>query len=193
MQRFNCKIEKPVGAREKLPAGAYIAQILGAKVIENDYGNQNLVLRFDVVEGEYKDFFQKDYDECAYEDKKWRGIYRLPIPKNESESEAWKARAFGNGIWAIEASNSGYHWDWDEKTLKGKLVGVLFRNKEWEMNGNYGWTTECGALACAEDVRTGKCKPLKDKPLDHAPQGFTQLGSASFPNVQPDDDDDPFL
>lgn len=198
MKKFNCKIERGYGERAKLPAGNYVAKILGAKEVTNDFGNTNLVIRFDIAEGEHKDFFQTDYDNAAGEDKKWRGIMRLPIPKDESEEEAWKARTFGNNIWAVEASNSGYYWDWDEKTLKGKMVGVRFRNKEWKMNGKTGWTTECGELAAVDDVRSDKLKQMKDKPLKEGsvPNGFTQLvGSSAFPaspNVSTDDDDVPF-
>lgn len=192
MKKFNCKIQRGFSEREKIPAGNYVAKILDAKEAENSAGNSNLVIRFDIAEGEYKDFFQRDYDNNPAEDKKWRGIMRLPIPKDESEGEAWKMRTFGNNIWAVEASNSGYRWDWDEKTLKGKLVGVMIRNKEWEMNGRNGWTTECGALAAVDEVRSGKLKQLKNKPLKNgSSNGFVDLGTGAFPeqpNVENDDE-----
>ena len=118
------------------------------------------------MEGQYKDFFAKDYKEQDREDKKWRGTYRLSEPKDDgSEKDGWTKRTFGNAIWSVEESNPGYHWDWNEVGLKEKIVGVLFRNREWEMNGNTGWTTECCALASVDDIRQGKYRQPKDKPL----------------------------
>ena len=86
-------------------------------------------------------------------------------------------------IFCIEESNAGYTWEWDERTLKGKIVGVLFRNREWEMDTDQGyktgWTTECCTFITADDVRNDKFKMPKDKPLPEkkAASTFKELGS----------------
>lgn len=181
MKAFNgYKAQKPGGAREILPAGGYVAKILNAEEKRYDWGDV-LLISFDISEGERTGFFNKDYQENANEDKKWRGTYRLPIPKDDgSERDGWTKNTFGGAMWAIEESNPGYAWDWDEKTLKGKTVGVLFRNKEWEMNGNTGWTTECCKLESADDIRNGKFRMPKDKPLKNK-----QSNASDFvPNVE---------
>ena len=55
------------------------------------------------------------------------------------------------------------------------MVGVLFRNFEWEMSdGRSGWSTECCTFVSVEDVRNGnyrqpKDRPLKNKPVNNAP------------------------
>lgn len=180
--------KKSAGARELLPAGGYVAKISDCEEIRYDWG---LVLKisFDIVEGEYTDFFKKDYKDQDREDKKWRGTFRLNVPKDDgSEKDDWAKRAFGNSIWSIEASNPGYHWDWDETKFKGKTVGVLFRNKEWEMNGNTGWTTECCALTSVDDIRQGKFKMPKDKPL----KALSGADSGNFSAPAPVNDDLPF-
>ena len=142
-----------------------MAKILNAEEVSYDWGSV-LLISFDIMEGQYKDFFAKDYKEQDREDKKWRGTYRLSEPKDDgSEKDGWTKRTFGNAIWSVEESNPGYHWDWNEVGLKEKIVGVLFRNREWEMNGNTGWTTECCALASVDDIRQGKYRQPKDKPL----------------------------
>ena len=165
MKAFNgLEIKKSVSASEPLPAGGYVAKILNAKVEEYSWG-EVLVISFDVAEGEYKDFFSKQYKENTREDKKWKGNFRLTVPNEGNQYFDSQKRAFGNAIWAIEESNTGYHWDWNEAALKGKMVGVLFRNYEWEMNGNSGWSTECCTFVSVEDVRTGNFKHPKDKPL----------------------------
>ena len=165
MKAFNgLEIKKSMSASDPLPAGGYVAKILNAKVEEYSWG-EVLVISFDVAEGEYKDFFSKQYKENTREDKKWKGNFRLTVPNEGNQYFDSQKRTFGNAIWAIEESNSGYHWDWNEAALKGKMVGVLFRNFEYDVDGNQGWSTECCTFVSVEDVRTGNFKQPKDKPL----------------------------
>lgn len=165
----NFEAKKASSGREILPAGAYVCEVKSVKIEEFDWGS-SLALAIDVIEGEYTGFFKRDFDNNDREDKKWRGIYKVSIPKDDgSKQDGWTKRTFGNFIWAVQESNSGYTWNWEEKTLKGKKLGVLFRNKEWEMDGRTGWTTEAAGSACIQDVRDGKVKMLKDKPLKNRP------------------------
>lgn len=166
MKAFNgLEIKKSVSASEPLPAGGYVAKILNAKVEEYSWG-EVLVISFDVAEGEYKDFFSKQYKENTREDKKWKGNFRLTVPNEGNQYFDSQKRTFGNAIWAIEESNPSFRWAWDENALKGKMVGVLFRNFEWAMDdGRSGWSTECCTFVSVEDVRTGNFKQPKDKPL----------------------------
>ena len=186
MKAFNgLEIKKSVSASEPLPAGGYVAKILNAKVEEYGWG-EVLVISFDVAEGEYKDFFSKQYKENTREDKKWKGNFRLTVPNEGNQYFDSQKRTFGNAIWAIEESNPGYHWDWNEAALKGKMVGGLFRNFEWEMNGNSGWSTECCTFVSVEDVRTGNFKQPKDKPLKNKAASQTATAS-SFAVIDNDD------
>ena len=166
MKAFNgLEIKKSVSASEPLPAGGYVAKILNAKVEEYSWG-EVLVISFDIAEGEYKDFFSKQYKENTREDKKWKGNFRLTVPQESNQYFDSQKRTFGNAIWAIEESNPSFRWAWDENALKGKMVGVLFRNFEWAMDdGRSGWSTECCTLVSVEDVRTGNFKQPKDKPI----------------------------
>ena len=66
------------------------------------------------------------------------------------------------------------------------MVGVLFRNFEWEMNGNSGWSTECCTFVSVEDVRTGNFKQPKDKPLKNKAASQTATAS-SFAVIDNDD------
>ena len=159
------EIKKSVSASEPLPAGGYVAKILNAKVEEYSWG-EVLVISFDIADGEYKDFFSKQYKENTREDKKWKGNFRLTVPNEGNQYFESQKRAFGNAIWAIEESNPSFRWACDENALNGKMVGVLFRNFEWSMDdGRSGWSTECCTFVSVEDVRTGNFKQPKDKPL----------------------------
>lgn len=184
MKKFSdVKAERSFSGRETLPAGGYVCDILSAKVESNDWG-ETLIIAHDVAEGDYKGIFKRDYDNNDREDKKWRGTFRLRLPKDDgTEQDGWKKRSLGNFIWAIEESNPGYTWNWDEKTLKGKKIGLLYRNKEWEYNGRSGWTTEAISSDSVDDIREGKFKIPKDKPLANKPvsveQTFEELDDSS--------------
>ena len=169
IKQYNGYEAKQSKSREVLPAGGYVAKIASAKIESYDWGDR-LVIAFDIAEGDYRGFFKQDYDSNPNEDKKWRGVIRFGIPADDgSDSDAWKKRQMNNLAGALEESNEGYVWDWDESKLKGKLLGVLFRNKEWEMNGRTGWTTEACATIDVKAIREDKFKTPKDKPLNNSP------------------------
>lgn len=189
MQSFNVEIKRSKGSSEPLPAGGYVAKIMNAEVINYSWGEQ-LVLSFDVSEGEHKGFFAEQYKANQSEDKRWKGNFRLTVPDEKNQYFESQLRAFGNAIACIEESNGGYHWDWNESGLKGKTIGVLFRNKEWEYNGSTGWTTECCTVVSADEIRSKKFKMPKDKPLKNRSAQQTQSAAAVFDEVL--DDDLPF-
>lgn len=177
------KFEKTGSGRETLPAGGYVCQILSAKVEENDWGS-TLVIAHDVCEGDYSGIFKRDYDNNDREDKKWRGIFRLRLPKDDgTEQDGWKKRTLGNTIWALEQSNPGFSFDWDEKKLKGKKIGLIYRNKEWEMGDRHGWTTEAGAADSINNIRENKFRPLKDKALP-----VREVAAPVFTEINDDDE-----
>ena len=187
MKAFNgLEIKKSVSASEPLPAGGYVAKILNAKVEEYSWG-EVLVISFDVAEGEYKDFFSKQYKENTREDKKWKGNFRLTVASEGNQYFDSQKRTFGNAIWAIEESNPSFRWAWDENALKGKMVGVLFRGREWEIEGRTGMTTEACTFVSVEDVRTNNFKMPKPKMLNKA---ATQTAPASNFTVLDDPDAD---
>ena len=88
---------------------------------------------------------------------------------------------------AIEDSNEGYTWDWDENTLVGLTAGLLFRNKEYDYEGRQGFWTEPFKFISADKVRTGDFKMPKDKLLPPKkkqaapPAGFTEITDDDVP------------
>ena len=92
----------------------------------------------------------------------------------------------------LEESNPGYHWDWDETKLRNLGVGMLVREREWEMDGNTGWSTECGTVTDVTAIREGKFKPLKDKPLKGKSTTTAPLTNPTPSDLIDDDEDIPF-
>lgn len=162
---FEAKITS--GGSEKLPVGGYICKILNPEVVTYSWGSV-LVLNIDVMGGEYKDFYANQYKANTNEDKKWKGTLRINLPKDDgSEKDGWTKNSFSNAIGCIEEANPGYHWNWDETSLKGKLIGVAVREEEWEKDGKSGWTNRpwrAIPVAAIEDCKINE-KWLAPKPL----------------------------
>ena len=179
-----------------LPAGGYVCKIQGAKIRTFDGKNgsfERLEVAVDIVEGEYKDHFRRDFDSQNTEDKKWRGVLRLYVPSGDgSDQDNWSAAKLKRFVNDVEDSNPGYHWDWEESKLKGKLVGLTFRREEWEYNGKTGWKTNPFQAYTVEDIRQNKFQMPKDKPLKG--KDSTSTAQPKFEDVVETavDDDLPF-
>ena len=185
----NYDTTQTISARAQLPVGAYICQIFKAeeKVYTSPKGEwHKLEVSFDISEGEHKDFYANDYRAQSGEDKKWKGVLRMNIPTDDgSEADGWAKRSFKTNILAIEESNNGYHWDWNEAQLKGKTVGIVFRSEEWEYNVKRGWRTAPFKMVPAADVKSGNIKIPDPKPLNGkaASQASTAADLSDFVEV----------
>ena len=127
-----------MGGKKKLPVGAYVCKVLEAR--EESYGwGSVLVIHFDIAEGEYKGFYQEQYNKQD-KNKKWKGVYRISCPTDDgTPKDEHIKKAFKTFIHHIETSNKGYTWDWNETTLRGKQFGGVFGEKEYEIDGNSGF------------------------------------------------------
>ncbi len=159
------------GERQVLPAGGYVCVIRSAKVQPNKSGNgEHLEIMLDVAKGEYKGFFEADYRAQDREDKYWHGIYNQNIPNEESPKYDFQCRFFKRFTNAVEASNDGYHWAWAEDTLKGKLIGVVFRQEEKISSaGNQYIKVIADSVYSVEKIEQGKYTVPELKRLETAP------------------------
>ena len=179
--------------RPQLPVGGYVMRIMGAEVKENRIG-QYVQVSMDIAEGQYKDFFADDY-RAQDQNKKWHCNYLLNVPLDDgSEKDGWTKRRFKTFTEALEASNDGYHFDWNEKRFKGLMIGGLFNIREWKTDdGQRGRSTNLAQVCSVEKIRTGKYKLPKDQLLkdsDSADSSSTNTTSGGFTVVH--DDDLPF-
>ena len=177
---------KEFSDRQKLPLGAYVSKVKRATVQANEFGEQLCIL-FDIVEGEFSGFFNDDFKNNTSENKKWKGVLRLFIPKDDgSEKDEWTKSTFKGMVTAFEKSNPGYKWNWDENSLAGKLIGILFRNEEWEYDGKTGWAVRPFRAISVDSVRSEDFTLPKDKPLKKKNDfGYSAGGfgsGASVPN-----------
>ena len=145
------------------PVGAYIGEIQASREAEQN-GRPVVELFMEITEGEYANRFHEVYEdqkERFGDNVKYKGIFRL-VPYMKGD-EDWRRKVFEENLWAVEQSNPGYKWDWDEKKLKGKKVGISIRKRLYTYNGKDRETTEIGRLESIEEIKAGKVKPLKDR------------------------------
>lgn len=186
--------------RQKLPVGAYVCDIKQAVVQENSYGGQLCVL-FDISAGEYAGYYDDDFKRNQREDKKWKGVLRLWLPKEDgSDKDEWTKSILKGFIAAVEESNRGYKWDWNEKSLAKKEIGILFRNEEWEYEGKTGWATRPFRAISVDSVEDGsytvpKNRPLKNKSVPAQMPTYSNYpvsGASDFSMMEDDDAQLPF-
>lgn len=180
--------------RPQLPVGGYVMRIMGAEVKENRVG-QYVQIGMDVAEGQYKDFFADDYrsQDGSQRDKVWHCNYLLSVPKDDgSEKDGWTKRRFKTFTDALEASNDGYHFDWDEKKFKGLKIGGLFNLREWEKDGRRGKSPNLAQVCSVEKIRSGKFKLPKDQLLSGSSAEVTTSATVPGGFTVVHDDDLPF-
>lgn len=190
------KSEAPATSFPQLPAGAYVGVIKDVR-LEGAEPDQTLVLRLEVTEGEHANYYtrryQNDLETSRDYTPRYKGVLRLRVPNPDNPKSAhpqWDVRAFNNAVWAIEESNTGYHWDWNEAGLKGRAVGFSVRDASYK-NNPY---TEIGRLEAVSYVREGKVKPMKPRLDSGYASGASGSASGTRPGgfTQVDTDDLPF-
>lgn len=165
-----------------LPKGGYVCKILNAQVKDGSNG-QYIQIAYDIAEGEFENYFKKLFDARKGEDKKWSTYFFLNIPKDDgSEKDGWTKRTFKTFTNALEDSNEGYHFDWDESKFKNKLVGGLFRYEEYQrQDGKIGRSTKMFKSCSVAKIHSGNYKLPDDKLLNKPTNNATD-----FMNI-PDD------
>lgn len=151
---------------ESLPKGAYVCKILKAAEEPNKDGNgSHIEIAFDIAEGEYKDFYLKQFNENTNADKKWSwdARYYLGIPSDDSEE--WQIQNWDTFWTNVEDSNKGYCFDGDGDKLKGKLFGGLFHIEQNEKDGKVYSHTRLKWTRPAQDIRDNKYGNLPDDKL----------------------------
>ena len=135
---------------EKLEVGGYICKIKGVEVLEKNYGHLMKVF-FDICEGNKKGFYERQYKQRKERDSnaKWSGVYNQTVM-------SVNLNYFKTFMAAIEKSNDGYCWDWDENKLIGKKFGGIFAEEEYLNSQNeIKKIIKCRFIRSVETIRNG--------------------------------------
>lgn len=182
---------KVPGQFQRLPEGGYVIEIKKVEQLTAASGYEYLDLTIEICEGMFEGYYMADYKAQTYEPKRYKGHYRQGLPNTDVSKPFFKGM-----ITAIEESNPGYTWDWNEQSLVGKKVGCLMRSEEWEYNGNHGMRTVPFRFIGADKIRNGEfltpAPKYLDKPNDiqlqdaanaskPAPFDFEEIKDEDFP------------
>lgn len=166
MKQFKGYERKEQYEYEALPKNAYIIRLLSVKEEANkDNTGTYLKIAFDIAEGEFAGFYKKAFENDSREDKKWNNDAVLYISVPKDNSEQWMVDNFNKFMTAVEDSNEGYHWNWDENTLKDKLVGAKFCIEQSEYDGRIYDHTKAKWFIAAQKIRDGKFGKLPNDKL----------------------------
>ena len=134
-------------------AGGYICEIIRATdVQEKEY----LRIEYDIAEGEYKGYWQETAERFGW----WGGDFY----RSYKDSALGMFKGFTN---SVEASNANYNWDWNEKALEGKLIGIILGEEEYVKNdGSVGTRLKVRSTKSVQDIKDGRFRIPKKKTLD---------------------------
>lgn len=155
---------------KRLPAGGHRCVIKAVENRNSKSGKPMLVICFDIADGSdyagyFLDLYAKNVEKAqkAGKQAKWPngGIFYQLL--DEERLPRFKAV-----IQNIEASNPGYKFNMDEKTLVGKMFGGVFREEEYESqkDGSIKTSVKCNAIRKVEgieDIPVPKVKRLEVK------------------------------
>ena len=179
------------------PVGQYVAEIQGVRLDKNYSGDRDVIVcMIEITEGDYKGQYHKvfeDQKERFGDSVKYKGTFTL-TPYVDGDP-LWMKTRFEQNLWCVQESNPGYKWDWDEKKLKGKKIGINVRENQYKGNdGAKKVTTEIGQFETIDDVRNGKCKnmnpriakALKNEENNDSSEGFqgVEYGTDVSGNVE---------
>ena len=175
------------GEYERLKPGGYICKIIAAKEEKSKSGNRMLTLALDIAEGERKGFFMKRFEELKKEkadpnqEVKYpnAAVYRQMLEGNDS------SLGFLKGLMtSLEASNSNFKWNWDEKKLVGLTCGAIFAEEEYEkLDGSVGTTCKIKFIRTTKCIEEGNFKVPELKKLPEKGDSFEFSGAASADNL----------
>lgn len=110
-----------------LKPGGYIAKIKNVVVV-----GEKISIVFDIVEGEFKDNFMKEYQKnggsSKFDINKWN---KKAIVNFDFQYTGAKY-AFAQFLNDLESSNQSFRWNNETNDLKNKLIGVVYKKNTYE-------------------------------------------------------------
>lgn len=174
MKKINLAEVKEAADGNRLPAGGYVCKYARVEdVPEKEY----LYMEFDIARGDFAGYFEGLADRAGF----WGGKCYRSYKQNALPM-------FKRMCSAVSKSNNGFVFDGgevnaDEKTLEGKLVGLVLCEEEYVGNdGNIKTRLYVDRECSVEDIINGKFKVKPIKKLS----GSSTTQAADFVNVPAD-------
>ena len=134
---------------KRLKPSGYVCKILK---VEDHPDKEYLKIYFDVNEGEDKGYFKSQFEKDARKERKWPNAGTFIRSYKDSAASMFKG--FTN---AIERSNKGYQWNFDEKTLVNKVVGLIIADEQYQnQKGQVRVRNYVAAVRSVETIEKGE-------------------------------------
>lgn len=143
---------------KRLVPGGYVCRIIK---VEDRPEKNYLYMELDISEGEYMGYSANCMER--------NGFWPLKLFRSYSDKAAGMFKGF---IQQIESVNPGYHWEWKEQTLVGRVIGVVLGEEEYrKQDGSIGTRLNVVRTKTPADIREGnfkvpekKCLPVEQNP-----------------------------
>lgn len=150
-----------------LPPGGYICKIIKVQETASKNGNPMIKVALDIADGEYEGFYSDRFYGNTSPERKWPCIFHQLIYDARNGGTHRGFKTFCEGV--AESNHIAVPWgDQFAETLKGKLIGVLFRREEFvgQMDGRKLWMTKPTSWKTVQEIQEGKFRMPQDKPLN---------------------------
>lgn len=169
------------GNFQTLPKGGYVCRIIKAEEKTDRNGNPQIHIAFDIIEGEYKNYFMDLFnarksraDDPAkisypFEGQAWISV----LDYQNSSKQSSKFKGFCT---ALEESGNDIWTPKDELILNEVAkaeVGIVFQAQEQEYNDKRFWRSVPWGFRSIETIRGGEFFVPDDKPLETNTNGYS--------------------
>lgn len=171
----------------RMTPGGHICRIMGLRQETSKNGNPMIVIEFDIDEGSELDGFYKarlKEQQKQNSASKWQGVIRFMLYDKSGNTNPF----FKGFIKSLEESNTGYRWDWDERSAVDKKIGIVFREEEYMQETQIRSSVKAWQARSVQAILDGVPVPPKKMLQEHGAQPFDP--TAGF--VAVDSDELPF-
>ena len=157
------------GEYKRLPAGGYVCRI--ENVLDHN-DKEYLEIEYDIMDGEFCGWFGSLFSRAGF----WGG--KLIRSYKDTAQKFFKGF-----ITAVEQSNQGSRWDWNENHLKDRLVGLVLAEEEYNKNdGSVGVRLYVARNTSVENIRKGNYEVPTIRKLKY------EMAPAAPKSDKPDED-----
>jgi hypothetical protein len=140
-------------------AGGYICKIIDVEDVPMDANTGKgdyLRIEYDIADGEFKGYYKEQFD-------RWGGNWNASFIRSYKEKAIGMLKHFTN---CVEQSNAGYEWDWNEKGLIGKVVGLVLGEEDYKNSmGDIKTKLVVSQIKTVEEIKNGDFKVPAPKKL----------------------------
>ena len=171
-------VQASTGEFARPTAGGYCIEIVGVKDVpmnpqtgKGDY----IKIDYDICHGDFKGYYTK-------QNERFGGDWFANFIRSYKETAAGMFKHFIN---CVEESNAGYKWNWDEKSLVHKYVGVVMGEEEYRKRDG-----SIGVKLVVKDIKTTEQIMNRDFRVPSIKKLAESSAFSSSPNFVPIDDAD---